>query len=153
MASVNKAILIGNLGKDPEVRYTPSGSAVCNLNLATTRKWKDKASGEWKEETEWHSVVLYERQAEVAGEYLKKGRPVYIEGRLKTRKWQDKDGNDRYTTEIVCESMQLLGGDRQDGEPARTTSSAPAARPAPRPAPRQPQQTGTGFDDMGDFPF
>jgi single-strand DNA-binding protein len=154
MASVNKAIIIGNLGKDPEVRYTPSGSAVCNLNLATTRKWKDKASGEWKEETEWHSVVLYERQAEVAGEYLKKGRPVYIEGRLKTRKWQDKQGNDRYTTEIVCESMQLLGGDRQDSQPARTQTSAPAARPAPRPAPRQPQQTGTGFDDMVDeIPF
>jgi single-strand DNA-binding protein len=124
MASVNKAIIIGNLGKDPEVRYTPSGAAVCTLNLATARKWKDKASGEWKEETEWHSVVLYERQAEVAGEYLKKGRPVYIEGRLKTRKWQDKDGNDRYTTEIVCESMQLLGGDRQDGEPTRTTPAA-----------------------------
>jgi single-strand DNA-binding protein len=154
MASVNKAIIIGRLGKDPEVRYTPSGSAVCTLNLATDRKWKDKASGEWKEETEWHSVVLYERQAEVAGEYLKKGRPVYIEGRLKTRKWQDKQGNDRYTTEIVCESMKLLGGDRQDSEPARTTSSAPAACPAPRPAPRQPQQTGTGFDDMGDdIPF
>jgi single-strand DNA-binding protein len=99
-------------------------------------------------------VVLYDRQAEVAGEYLKKGRPVYIEGRLKTRKWQDKQGNDRYTTEIVCESMQLLGGDRQDNEPARTQTSAPAARPAPRPAPRQPQQTGTGFDDMGDdIPF
>ncbi len=110
MASVNKVILIGNLGKDPEVRYTPSGAAVCNLRLATTRQWKNRDSGERQEETEWHSVVLYDRQAEIAGEYLKKGRPVYIEGRLKTRKWQDKDGNDRYTTEVVAETMQLLGG-------------------------------------------
>jgi len=110
MASVNKVILIGNLGRDPEVRYTPSGSAVCNLNLATTRNWKNRESGERQEETEWHRVVLYDRQAEIAGEYLKKGRPVYIEGRLKTRKWQDKDGKDQYTTEIVCDTMQLLGG-------------------------------------------
>ena len=109
MASVNKVIIIGNLGKDPEVRYTPSGAAVCNLRLATTRNWKNRDSGEKMEETEWHSVVLYDRQAEVAGEYLKKGRPVYIEGRLKTRKWQDKEGQDRYTTEIVADSMQLLG--------------------------------------------
>ncbi len=117
MASVNKVILIGNLGKDPEVRYTPNGNAVCNLRLATTRNWKDKATGDKVEETEWHSVVLYDRQAEVAGEYLRKGRPVYIEGRLKTRKWQDKDGNDRYTTEIVADSMQLLGGREGMGAP------------------------------------
>jgi single-strand DNA-binding protein len=114
MASINKVIIIGNLGRDPEVRYTPSGAAVCNLRIATTRNWKNRDSGERQEETEWHSVVLYDRQAEVAGEYLKKGRPVYIEGRLKTRKWQDKEGQDRYTTEIVADTMQLLGG-REDG--------------------------------------
>ena len=110
MASINKVILIGNLGRDPEVRYTPSGAAVCNLSLATTRNWKNRDSGERQEETEWHRVVLYDRQAEIAGEYLKKGRPVYIEGRLKTRKWQDKEGKDTYTTEIIADSMQLLGG-------------------------------------------
>ncbi len=158
MASVNKVILIGNLGKDPEVRYTPSGAAVCNLRLATTRQWKNRDSGERQEETEWHSVVLYDRQAEIAGEYLKKGRPVYIEGRLKTRKWQDKDGNDRYTTEVVAETMQLLGGREGMGAPddagggGAPTRSAPAARPAPsKPAP---QKSSTGFDDMDDdIPF
>ena len=110
MASVNKVILVGNLGRDPEMRYTPSGGAVCNLALATSRNWKSKESGDKVEETEWHRVVLFDRLAEIAGEYLKKGRPVYVEGRLKTRKWQDKDGRDVYTTEIVAESMQLLGG-------------------------------------------
>ncbi|HMM84611.1 MAG: single-stranded DNA-binding protein [Gammaproteobacteria bacterium] len=156
MASVNKVILIGNLGKDPEVRYTPSGAAVCNLRIATTRNWKNRDSGERQEETEWHSVVLYDRQAEVAGEYLRKGRPVYIEGRLKTRKWQDKDGNDRYTTEIVAETMQLLGGregmggDDAGGAAAAAPRSAPAARPTPKPAPK----SSTGFDDMDDdIPF
>ena len=101
MASVNKVILMGNLGRDPETRFTANGAAVCNLRIATTRSWKDKASGERREETEWHSVVLYDRLAEIAGEYLRKGRPVYVEGRLQTRKWQDKEGQDRYTTEIV----------------------------------------------------
>ncbi len=109
MASVNKVILIGNLGKDPETRYAPSGAAITNVRLATTRNWKDKATGERKEETEWHSVVFYDRLAEIAGEYLKKGRPVYVEGRLKTRKWQDKEGQDRYTTEVIADQMQLLG--------------------------------------------
>lgn len=159
MASVNKVIVIGNLGKDPEVRYTPSGSAVCNLSVATTRKWKSRESGETQEETEWHRVVLHERQAEVAGEYLKKGHPVYIEGRLKTRKWQDKYGRDTYTTEIIAESMQLLGG-REEGAPAGQRSErapAPAPqrhgdRPGARPAPKS--ETGTGFDDMDDpIPF
>jgi single-strand DNA-binding protein len=165
MASVNKVILIGNLGKDPEVRYTPSGAAVCNLRLATTRNWKNRDSGEKMEETEWHSVVLYDRQAEIAGEYLRKGRPVYIEGRLKTRKWQDKDGNDRYTTEVVAETMQLLGG-REGGsagmgggdeggydEAPRAARPAPAPRaPAQRPAPAP--KSSTGFDDMDDdIPF
>jgi single-strand DNA-binding protein len=163
MASINKVILIGNLGRDPEVRYTPSGAAVCNLRLATTRNWKNRDSGERQEETEWHSVVLYDRQAEVAGEYLKKGRPVYIEGRLKTRKWQDKDGNDRYTTEIVADSMQLLGGREgggagggdegysRDSEGAGGSRPAPAPRaPAPRPAPK----SSAGIDEMDDdIPF
>ena len=108
MASINKVILIGNLGRDPEVRYTPSGAAVCNVSVATTRNWKDKSSGDKVEETEWHRVVFYDRLAEIAGEYLKKGRPVYVEGRLKTRKWQDKDGKDNYTTEIVGAAVAEL---------------------------------------------
>lgn len=115
MASVNKVILVGNLGRDPEVRYSPNGAAICNITLATSRNWKDKESGERREETEWHRVVLYNRLAEIAGEYLKKGRSVYIEGRLQTRKWQDKEGQDRWTTEIVADQMQMLGG-RDSGE-------------------------------------
>jgi single-strand DNA-binding protein len=165
MASVNKVIVLGNLGKDPEVRYTPNGNAVCNLRIATTRNWKDKSTGDKVEETEWHSVVLYDRQAEIAGEYLRKGRSVYIEGRLKTRKWQDKEGADRYTTEIVADSMQLLGGrddsggggggggsDMERGERGeRSERPAPAARPAPtKPA----AKTSTSFDNMDDdIPF
>ena len=109
MASVNKVIVMGNLGRDPETRYSPDGGAITNITIATSRQWKDKASGDKKEETEWHRVVFYGRLAEIAGEYLKKGRPVYVEGRLKTRKWQDKEGVERYTTEIVAEEMQLLG--------------------------------------------
>jgi single-strand DNA-binding protein len=109
MASVNKVILIGNLGRDPETRYTTGGDAVTNLNIATTETWKDK-SGEKQEKTEWHRVVLFARLAEIAGEYLKKGRPVYIEGRLQTRKYTDKDGVEKYATEIVADRMQLLGG-------------------------------------------
>jgi len=162
MASINKVILIGNLGRDPEVRYTPSGAAVCNLRLATTRNWKNRDTGERQEETEWHSVVLYDRQAEVAGEYLKKGRPVYIEGRLKTRKWQDKDGNERYTTEIVADSMQLLGGregggggggddsysrDSEGGGGSSRPAAAPRA-PAPRPAPKSSAGIGEMDDDI-----
>jgi len=108
MASVNKVILIGNLGRDPETRYTTGGDAVCNLRIATTDTWKDKA-GEKQEKTEWHTVVLFGRQAEIAGEYLKKGRPVYIEGRLQTRKWTDKEGVEKYSTEVVGDRMQLLG--------------------------------------------
>ena len=115
MASVNKVILVGNLGRDPEVRYAPSGAAICNITLATSRNWKDKESGERREETEWHRVVLYNRLGEIAGEYLRKGRSVYIEGRLQTRKWQDKEGQDRWTTEIVADQMQMLGG-RDGGE-------------------------------------
>ena len=123
MASVNKVILIGNLGKDPEVRYMTSGAAVCNLRLATTRSWKSREAGDRQEETEWHSVVLYERLAEVASEYLKKGRSVYIEGRIKTRKWQDKEGKDNYTTEIIADRMELLGG--RDGGTEEATSRYP----------------------------
>ena len=116
---INKVILIGNLGKDPEVRYTAGGSAVANLRIATTESWKDKQSGEKKEATEWHSVVLFGKLGEIAGEYLKKGRTVYIEGRLQTRKWQDKDGADRYSTEIVGSDMQMLGGGEGRGEGGR----------------------------------
>lgn len=113
MASVNKVILVGNLGRDPEVRYMPNGDAVCNFSIATTDSWKDK-NGEKQERTEWHNIVMYRRLAEIAGEYLKKGAPVYLEGKLQTRKWQDKDGNDRYTTEIIADQMQMLGS-RGDG--------------------------------------
>ena len=126
MASLNKVMIIGNLGKDPEVRYTTSGAAVASFSVATTEKFKNK-SGEWEEKTEWHNVTLWSRLAEIAGEYLSKGKTVYIEGRLQTRKWQDKDGKDRYTTEIVGEKMQMLsakgdgggksGGGRSGGEP------------------------------------
>lgn len=157
MASINKCILIGNLGRDPEVRYTANGAAVCSLRLATTRNWKDRNSGERMEETEWHSVVLYDRLAEIAGEYLKKGRSCYIEGRLKTRKWQDKDGQDRYTTEVVAESLQLLGGSGGEGgetgaRPAARPSARPAAAPAARPA--SAPKPATSFDDMDDdVPF
>ncbi len=109
MASVNKVIIVGNLGKDPEVRYMPSGEAVTNVTVATTDTWKDKSSGEKREATEWHRIVFFRKLAEIAGQYLKKGSQVYIEGSLKTRKWQDKDGQDRYTTEIVADTMQMLG--------------------------------------------
>jgi len=115
MASLNRVTLIGNLGKDPELRYTAEGAAVCAVSIATSHHWKDKSSGERREETEWHRVVFYGRLAEVAGEYLRKGRTVFVEGRLKTRKWQDADnGIDRYSTEIIAEQMQMLGG-RPDG--------------------------------------
>jgi single-strand DNA-binding protein len=107
---INKVILVGNLGKDPEVRYMASGGAVCNVTLATTESWKDKQSGEQKDKTEWHNIVFYRRLAEIAGEYLRKGSQIYVEGRLQTRKWQDKNGNDRYTTEIIANEMQMLGG-------------------------------------------
>src|SRR5690606_17815587 len=107
---VNKGILVGNLGKDPEVRYMPSGSAAANVTLATSESWKDKQTGEQKERTEWHNIVFFGRLAEIAGEYLKKGSQIYVEGSLRTRKWQDKSGNDRYTTEIVASEMQMLGG-------------------------------------------
>jgi len=107
---VNKAILIGNLGRDPEVRYSPSGAAVANVSIATTESWKDRNTGEQQEKTEWHRVVFFGRLAEIVGEYLKKGSQIYVEGRLQTRKWQDKEGNDRWSTEVVASEMQMLGG-------------------------------------------
>ncbi len=152
MASVNKVILVGNLGRDPEVRYSGEGTAVCNLSLATTSSWKDKTSGEKREETEWHRVVMYSRLAEIAGEYLAKGRSVYIEGRLKTRKWQDKDtGADRYATEIVADQMQMLGGkgDEVDREP----SQRPARQSQQRQQPQQQQPASSLADMDDDIPF
>lgn len=119
---VNKVILIGHLGKDPEVRYNPQGGALATLSLATSESWKDKTSGEKQEKTEWHRVVAFGRTAEIIGEYLKKGAPVYIEGKLQTRKWTDKDGQDKYTTEVVCLAMQMLGS---RGTPERQESEAP----------------------------
>ena len=163
MASVNKVIIIGNLGKDPEVRYLPSGSAICNITVATSRQWKDKNSGERQEETEWHRITFFDRMAEIAGEYLKKGRPVYVEGRLKTRKYTDKDGVEKYATDIVATEMQLLGGreggggmgggeDMGGGERTPAPRSAPPARTAPAAKPAA--KSSTGFDDMDDdIPF
>ncbi len=164
MASVNKVILIGNLGRDPEVRYAPSGSAICNVAIATSRNWKDKTSGERQEETEWHRVVFYDRLAEIAGEYLKKGKSVYIEGRLKTRKWTDKDGVEKYTTEVIAQEMTMLGGREggaggggdEGGYEPRAEAPRRAAQPprAPAPAPRPTPKSSTGFDDMDDdIPF
>jgi len=133
MASVNKVILIGNLGRDPETRYTTGGDAVTNLRIATTEAWKDK-SGEKQEKTEWHTVVLFGRQAEIAGEYLKKGRPVYIEGRLQTRKWTDKEGVEKYSTEVVADRMQLLGGREGGGSSAGDAEFGSASAPSGAPA-------------------
>ena len=133
MASVNKVILVGNLGRDPETRFSPDGAAICNISLATTSQWKDKNSGERKEETEWHRVVFYNRLAEIAGEYLKKGRSIYVEGRLKTRKWQDKEGQDRWTTEIVADQMQMLGS-REEGGGSGGYNRPTRQESAPEPA-------------------
>lgn len=156
MASVNKVILLGNLGRDPEVRYAPSGVAMCTLSIATSRAWKEKTSGERQEETEWHRVLLMDRKAEAAGQYLKKGRQVYIEGRLKTRKWTDKDGVEKYTTEIVATEMQFVGG-REDGEaPQQQRPAAQQQQPSSeqRRAQAAKPATSTGFDDMeDDIPF
>ncbi|HET8596951.1 MAG TPA: single-stranded DNA-binding protein [Castellaniella sp.] len=161
MASVNKVILVGNLGRDPEVRYSPDGAAICNVSIATTSQWKDKASGERREETEWHRVVFYNRLAEIAGEYLRKGRSVYVEGRLKTRKWQDKEtGADRYSTEIVADQMQMLGG-REGGESSSGGGdsggfSQPPARRAPqqqRPAAPAASPASNLADMDDDIPF
>ena len=161
MASVNKVIIVGNLGRDPEVRYTPNGSAVCNVTVATSRVRKNKDSGEKSEDTEWHRIVFFDKLAEIAGEYLKKGRSVYVEGRLQTRKWTDKDGAEKYTTEIVATEMQMLGSREGMGGGAPSSSddgggyerSAPASRPAAAAANR-PAAKPAGFSDMDDdIPF
>ncbi len=144
MASVNKVILIGHLGKDPDVRYMPNGDQVTNLTLATSETWKDKTSGEKKEATEWHRVVFFRKLAEIAGQYLKKGAQIYIEGSLKTRKWQDKEGQDRYTTEIVGDEMRMLGSKPGSGGPPPVGSAQP---------PVKPQQTAAGEADFDDIPF
>lgn len=130
MAYVNKVILVGNLGQDPEVRYTASGSAMCNISVATTHNSKDQ-SGQRREETEWHRVVMFNRLAEIAGEYLRKGRPVYIEGRLRTRKWQGQDGQDRYTTEIIADQMQMLGG-RGDSDQSQSYQQPASPQQSPQ---------------------
>ena len=148
---VNKVILVGHLGQDPEVKYMPSGGAVCNVSLATTDSWKDKNSGERQERTEWHRVVFFNRLAEITGEYLRKGSQVYVEGRLQTREWQDKDGQKRYTTEIVANEMQMLGGRSgssgfEDFVPPR----APAASSSSSQTGRQ-DAPAEEFDD--DIPF
>jgi single-strand DNA-binding protein len=155
MSSVNKVILIGNLGRDPETRYLPDGGAITNISIATTSTWKDK-SGEKQEATEWHRICFFGKLAEIAGEYLKKGSQVYIEGALRTRKWTDKDGNDKYTTEIICQSMQMLGskpqsehstGSTRTDDYAKASSGNAQTKPAARPAAGK-------FDDMDDdIPF
>lgn len=161
MASVNRVTLVGNLGKDPETRYMPSGAGVTSVSLATSRKWKDKESGEQKEETTWHNLVFIGRLAEVAAQYLKKGSQVYVEGRISVRKWQDRDGRDRYTTEIVVNDMQMLGGRQApaEPEPEERPSAPQRAEPKSEPA-KQPATVGAApakkghFDDMeDDIPF
>ena len=145
---INKVILVGHLGKDPEVRYMPSGNAVCNVTLATSGSWKDKQSGEQKDRTEWHNLVFYNRLAEIAGEYLKKGSQVYVEGRLQTRKWQDKSGNDRYTTEIIANEMQMLGGRGGGGGGSADFGGGDESR---APSTSAPAPAGDAFED--DIPF
>lgn len=140
MASVNKVIVLGNLGKDPEMRYTPNSEAVCNFSIATTENWKDK-DGVKKEKTEWHNIVMYRKLAEIAGEYLKKGSAVYLEGKLQTRKWQTKEGQDRYSTEIIADQMQMLGG--------KSAPSEVSAKPI-----REHKTQPNTFDDLEqDIPF
>ena len=153
---INKVILVGNLGQDPEVRYTANGTAVANLRIATSETWRDKQSGEQRENTEWHTVVLFGKTAEIASQYLKKGRQVYIEGRLQTRKWQDKSGNDRFSTEVVANDMQMLGGGGPGGGGGGSTSyddgpsmSRGGGQSAP---PQQREPAGQSFED-DDIPF
>lgn len=141
---INKVILVGNLGQDPDTRYMPSGSAVTNLRIATSEQWKDKQTGEQKERTEWHNVAMFGRLAEIAAEYLRKGSQVYIEGKLRTRKWQDKQGNDRWTTEVVADEMQMLGGRGGGSGPMSSADSGPPSR-------EYPDSGADEFDD--DIPF
>jgi single-strand DNA-binding protein len=144
---INKVILVGNLGADPESRTTPGGMTVTNIRIATSERRKDKQSGDWVEETEWHRVVMFDRLAETAREYLRKGSQVYIEGQIRTNKWQDKDGNDRYTTEIIARDMQMLGGRPGAGAPAADRDDDYRPAPAGRPAARKEEP----FED--DIPF
>ncbi len=141
---INKVIVVGNLGNDPDTRYMPSGGAVTNLSVATSEQWKDKQTGEQKERTEWHKVAMFGRLAEIAAEYLRKGSQVYIEGKLRTRKWQDRDGNDRYTTEIIADEMQMLGGRGGGGSAPMRDDRGPSSAPPPQSSPDD-------FDD--DIPF
>lgn len=166
---INKVIIVGNLGNDPETRYMPSGGAVTNISVATSETWKDKQTGQPQERTEWHRIVFFNRLAEIAGEYLRKGSKVYIEGSLRTRKWQDQSGQDKYTTEIVAKEMQMLdsrgggqGNQQGGGYQDQGYSQAPAQQPrraaprqaAPQPAPQAPQAPAGGFDDFDDdIPF
>jgi single-strand DNA-binding protein len=150
MSSLNKVQLIGRLGKEPEIRYTPSGDAVAVFSVATSESWNDKQSGEKKEKTEWHNIVIWRKLAEIAGQYLHKGDQVYLEGKLTTRKWQDKQGNDRYTTEVVVNNMVMLGGKKQGGPaPHPAGDNKPAQQPAQKPAAAPIDDDG--FDD--DIPF
>ncbi len=152
MASVNKAIIVGNLGRDPEVRYTATGDAMCNITVATTESWKDKATGEKKEMTEWHRISFFGRLAEIAGQYLKKGSQVYVEGSIRTRKWTDKDGQERYTTEIRADEMKMLGSRQGMGAPMSSGGGYDEpADYAPAPPKNKPKPS---FDDLGDdIPF
>jgi single-strand DNA-binding protein len=156
MASVNKVIIVGNLGRDPEVRYTPNGDSITNVTIATTDTWKDKATGEKKEATEWHRVVFFGKLAEIAGQYLKKGRQVYVEGALRTRKWQDKEGQERYTTEIVANEMKMLGSREgmSDAPPRESGGGAGAASGGGNRPAAAPQPAGSNFNDFeDDIPF
>ena len=147
---VNKVILVGNLGRDPEVRYSPNGAAIANVTIATSEGWKDKQTGEMQERTEWHRIVFFSRLAEIAGEYLRKGSQIYVEGRLQTRKWQDKEGQDRYTTEVVANELQMLGG-RSGGSNQTSDSSQQFDQSQPS-APSKP--AAKEFDDFDDdIPF
>jgi single-strand DNA-binding protein len=155
MASLCKVLLMGNLGADPEMRYMPNGDAVCNCRIATTEQWKDKSTGEKKESTEWTSLVFFRRLAEIAGEYLKKGTSIYVEGRLKTRKWQDKDGHDRYTTEVHVHELKILSG-RKDGEGAHGTAGGTSKQPSSKTQQEKKpaQDSSGGFNDFeDDIPF
>lgn len=151
---INKVILIGHLGRDPEVKYMPSGAAVANMTIATTEQWKDKQTGEKQEKTEWHRVIMFGRLGEIAGEYLKKGSQVYIEGRLQTRKWQGQDGQDRYTTEIIANEMQMLGSKTNNHQQNTNSPDYAAGKAGTQPAPAIGQPGGAGFDDFDDdIPF
>ena len=155
MPSVNKVILLGNLGRDPELRFMPNGDAVCNFSIATTDSWKDKA-GEKQERTEWHNIVMYRKLAEIAGEYLKKGSSIYVEGRLQTRKWQTKEGQDRYTTEVIADSMQMLGGRSNASQSDKSSDEnfSQSSSPVKNQANTSNESSPTSFDEFeDDIPF